>query len=392
MEATVPVPGARRRASLWRVAGSVILIIGLWLTVVRFSQGLGAVTNLSDQTPWGLWVAFDVMCGVALAAGGFTITALVHLMGQKHLYPMLRSTVLTAFLGYILVSVGLIYDLGKPYNIWHPLIMYNPHSVMFEVAWCVMLYSTVLALEFSPLVFERLGWHKPRKFIHEYTIPLVMAGVLLSTLHQSSLGTVFLVVPGKLYPLWYSPYLPLMFFLSALTVGFAMVIVESYLSSYFLKHSLKKGLIVDLSRFLSMAILVYLAAKFQDLFARGQLGALLEPRLETACFWLEILLLLVPGLLLISARVRLNLNYSFLCALMVVAGVVVNRMNVATVGMFAFTGNLYVPSASEIAVSVFLLTVGVVVFGLAVKYLNIFEVEESETHGEPSALGAGAAT
>lgn len=380
----------RRRPSPWRVAGAAVLVLGLWLTVLRFTRGLGAVTNLSDQTPWGLWVGFDVLCGVALAAGGFTLTALVYVLGQKHLYPILRATVLTAFLGYILVSVGLIYDLGKPYNIWHPLIMYNPHSVMFEVAWCVMLYSTVLTLEFSPLVFERLGWDRPRRVIHRFTIPLVIAGVLLSTLHQSSLGTVFLVVPGKLYRLWYSPYLPVMFFLSALTVGFAMVMVESYLSSYFLKHSLKREIIVDVSRFLSMALFFYLAVKFQDLFARGHMGALLEPRLETYCFWLEVVLLLAPALLLINARVRWNLNASFLCALLVVLGVVVNRLNVSIVGMYASSGNIYLPSWGELGISAFLITAGVLVFGLAVKHLNVFEDQHPETSAAPAAVSAGA--
>jgi len=261
---------------------------------------------------------------------------------------------------------------------------------MFEVAWCVMLYSTVLTLEFSPLVFERLGWDRPRRVIHRFTIPLVIAGVLLSTLHQSSLGTVFLVVPGKLYRLWYSPYLPVMFFLSALTVGFAMVMVESYLSSYFLKHSLKREIIVDVSRFLSMALFFYLAVKFQDLFARGHMGALLEPRLETYCFWLEVVLLLAPALLLINARVRWNLNASFLCALLVVLGVVVNRLNVSIVGMYASSGNIYLPSWGELGISAFLITAGVLVFGLAVKHLNVFEDQHPETSAAPAAVSAGA--
>jgi Ni/Fe-hydrogenase subunit HybB-like protein len=384
------VPASLRRPSPWRVAGAAFLVLGLWLTVLRFARGLGAVTNLSDQTPWGLWVGFDVLCGVALAAGGFALTALVYVLGQRHLYPILRATVLTAFLGYILVSVGLIYDLGKPYNIWHPLIMYNPHSVMFEVAWCVMLYSAVLALEFSPLVFERLGWERSRRFIHQFTIPLVIAGVLLSTLHQSSLGTVFLVVPGKLYRLWYSPYLPVLFFLSALTVGFAMVMVESYLSSCFLNHSLKREIIVDISRFLSVALFFYLAVKAQDLIARGQVGALLVPRLETYCFWLEIGLLLAPACLLVSTRIRWNLNASFLCALLVVLGVVLNRLNVSIVGMYNHSGNLYLPSWQEVGISAFLIVIGVFIFGLAVRYLNVFENEQPGARAASPVVGAGA--
>ena len=133
---------------------------GAVVTVLRFWKGLGAVTNLSDRFPWGLWVGFDVLCGVGLAAGGFTITTAVYVFNLKRFRPIVRPTILTAFLGYILVAVGLMYDLGKPWNIWHPLVMWNPHSPMFEVSWCVMLYLTVLALEFSGMVFERLGWHR----------------------------------------------------------------------------------------------------------------------------------------------------------------------------------------------------------------------------------------
>ena len=167
--------------------------------------GLGGSTNLSDKFPWGLWIGFDVLCGVGLAAGGFTLVAIVHIFNIERYKPILRPAILTAFLGYSLVVVALLYDLGRPDRIWHPLVMWNPHSVMFEVAWCVTLYTTVLFLEFLPVVFEKFGWHKPLEWIHNISVPLMIAGVLLSTLHQSSLGSLYLIVPEKLYPLWYTP-------------------------------------------------------------------------------------------------------------------------------------------------------------------------------------------
>ena len=166
---------------------------------------LGPSTNLNDQFPWGIWIGFDVLCGVMLAAGGFTLTAAVHIFNIKRLHPIVRPTILTAFLGYVLVCVALMYDLGRPYRIWHPLVMRNPHSVMFEVAYCVMLYTTVLSLEFSPIVLERFNLQKPLKIVRAALIPLVILGVILSTLHQSSLGTVYLIMPEKLHPLWYTP-------------------------------------------------------------------------------------------------------------------------------------------------------------------------------------------
>src|SRR5215468_7374789 len=178
--------------TFWKLVFLVLMAAGFYGTVVRFAQGLGRSTNLNDQFPWGLWIGFDVLCGVMLAAGGFTLTAAVHIFNIKRLRPIVRPTILTAFLGYVLVCVAILFDLGKPYNIWHPLIMRNPHSVMFEVAYCVMLYTTVLALEFSPIVFEHLGWSKALKVVRSLMIIFVILGVILSTLHQSSLGTLYL--------------------------------------------------------------------------------------------------------------------------------------------------------------------------------------------------------
>src|SRR5690349_22752185 len=177
--------------TFWKLVFLFLMAAGFYATVVRFTQGLGRSTNLSDQFPWGIWLGFDVLCGVMLAAGGFTLTAAVHILNIKRLNPIVQPPILTDFLGYALISIALLFDLGRPYNIWHPLIMRNPHSVMFEVAYCVVLYTTVLALEFSPIVFERFKLEKPLKIIRGISIPIVICGVLLSTLHQSSLGTVF---------------------------------------------------------------------------------------------------------------------------------------------------------------------------------------------------------
>src|SRR6266545_8027246 len=176
------------RLTLWQGVLLAVLAAGLYATVLRFAQGLGAATNLSDEFPWGLWIGFDVLVGVGLAAGGFVVAATVHVFRIERYESIARPAVLTAFLGYILVIVGLLFDLGLPYRIWHPLVMWNPHSVMFEVAWCVTLYTTVLAFEFLPLVLERFRLAKPLKVLRAIYVPLVIVGVLLSTLHQSSLG------------------------------------------------------------------------------------------------------------------------------------------------------------------------------------------------------------
>ena len=173
---------------------------------------MGASTALSDSFPWGLWIGFDILCGVALAAGGFTISACVYIFNIQRFKPIVRPTILTAFLGYLLVIIALLFDLGRPYRIWHPLVMWNPRSVMFEVGWCVTLYTTVLALEFSPMLLQHLKWEFPLKIVKSLMIPLVILGVILSTLHQSSLGSLYLIVPHKLHPFWYSSFLPVFFY------------------------------------------------------------------------------------------------------------------------------------------------------------------------------------
>ena len=245
------------RITFWRVVLGAFLMAGFCATVLRFARGLGAATHLSDAFPWGLWVGFDVLCGVMLAAGGFTLTATVYIFHLEKFRPIIRPTVLTAFMGYLLVIVALFYDLGRGWFIWHAIIMWNPRSVMFEVAWCVMLYTTVLTLEFAPILFERLRLEKLLRIQHAIVIPLVILGVLLSTLHQSSLGSLYLIMPSKLYPLWYTPWLPVFFFLSAICVGLAMTIFESSLSSKHFGKQLELSLLRSLGRVLLVTLLLY---------------------------------------------------------------------------------------------------------------------------------------
>lgn len=364
----------RVKITFWRLVLAAFLLAGLYATFVRFRYGLGRATALSDGFPWGLWVAFDVLCGVALAAGGFAITATVHIFNIEKFKPILRSTVLTAFLGYILVSLALLYDLGKPFNIWHPLVMWNPHSVMFEVAWCVMLYTAVLSLEFSPIVFEKLGLKRPLRVLRAVSVPIVIVGVILSTLHQSSLGTVFLIVPQKLHPLWYSQLLPLFFFVSAIIAGFAMVIFESFLSYRFMRRELEMSILTDLARVQVVLLAVYLTMRLQDLAARDALGHVFDLDQESVLFLLEIGVGCVVPLFLFALRfVRHNRTGLFVAAFMVVLGLVLNRMNVAITGMAASSGVNYFPSPIEFLVSIFIVSIGFVGFALVSRYFPVFE-------------------
>ena len=368
------------KLTFWRTVLVVILAAGFYSTILRFTRGLGAATNLSDQFPWGIWIGFDVLCGVGMAAGGFTLAATVYVFHIERFHPVLRPSILTAFLGYSLVATALMFDLGKPYNIWHPLVMWNPHSVMFEVAWCVMLYLTVLALEFSPAVLERFHLHKPLRIVKAMTIPLVIAGVMLSTLHQSSLGSLYLIVPEKLHPYWYSPLLPIFFFISAVGVGLAMVIFESNLSARAFGREIEMPLLEVLGRAMAVVLAIYGLLKFQDLWVRGALVHLHELSTETLLFTLEITLgLLIPLPMLLFRKIREDRDGLFAVAVLVITGFLLNRLNVSITGLEASSGVHYFPRWTEVAVTLSIVGVGFLLFSLAVRYLNV--MEESTGHG-----------
>jgi c(7)-type cytochrome triheme protein len=364
------------KPTFWRVVFLIVLAGGLYTTFIRFTRGLGASTALSDQFPWGLWIGFDVLCGVALAAGGFTISAVVYIFNIERFKPIIRPTLLTAFLGYGLVIIALLFDLGLPYRIWHPLIMWNPHSVMFEVAWCVTLYTTVLALEFAPIPLERFGLQRPLKIVKALTIPLVILGVMLSTLHQSSLGSLYLIVPNKLHPLWYSPLLPIFFFISAIALGCAMTIFESFLSLRAFRKSLEIDLLSQLGKVIVVTLAVYLVLRLQDLAGRGVMRLAFEPTYEARMFLAEIALgVLAPIILLVIPRVRSSQFGLFVSALMVVLGFIMNRLDVSITGMDVSSRTNYFPSWTELSVTATIVAVGFVLFGLAVKFLPVFPAE-----------------
>lgn len=361
------------KITFWRVVGTLFIGAGIYSVIYRFIYGLGAATNLNDQFPWGLWVGFDVLCGVGLAAGGFTLCAITYIFNIKRLKPIARPAILTAFLGYTLVIVALMVDLGRPLQIWHAIVMWNPHSVMFEVAWCVMLYTTVLALEFSPVVLERFKMTKLLRIIKSITIPLVVAGILLSTLHQSSLGSFYLIVPFKLHPFWYSPLLPVFFFLSALAIGAGMTILEAYLSARAFNRTLETPLLKELARIMVVILLVYATVKVIDFKQRGVFAMLFNGSFEATMLWIEFaLFIFIPVILFNIPKVLNDRRGLFIGAVSAVMGFVTNRLNVSLTGMDATLRAGYFPSIMEIAVTLAIVSLGFWIFSLAVRYLPIF--------------------
>ncbi|MCK4893432.1 MAG: Ni/Fe-hydrogenase cytochrome b subunit [Calditrichia bacterium] len=363
------------KLTFWKCITAIIFVIGLYITIVRFGKGLGAVTHLTDEFPWGLWIGFDVLVGVGLAAGGFVIAATVHIFNIKKYESISRPAILTAFLGYLLVITALMFDLGRPDRIWHPLIMWNVHSVMFEVGWCVTLYTIVLALEFSPMVFEKFNMRVPLKLIRTIFIPIVIAGVLLSTLHQSSLGTLYVIVPDKLYGLWYSPLLPLFFFISAIAAGLAMTIFESFLSYRAFGKHLEKDILVGISRVIVVVLAVYLVLKFQDLYQRGNLALAFQLNRESILFWGEMGLgVILPMILLFSSKIRNKEAGLFFSAILVIVGFIASRLNVSITGMMH--SESYFPKWTEIGLTIVIIALGFTIFAFAVKYFTVFPKEE----------------
>jgi Ni/Fe-hydrogenase subunit HybB-like protein len=372
------------------------LVLALWAIAVitlflRLIGGLGTVTNLSDEFPLGLWIGFDVMAGAMLGGGAFVLAGLVYVFGLERYRPILRSTILTAFLGYSLLIVALLIDIGRPYNIWRPLMYQNIHSVLFEVAMCVMTYTVVLALEFSPALFERLRWRRAWTIVHKITLPLVILGILLSTMHQSSLGSLWLIAPGKLHGLWFTPWLPVLFWISAITVGLGMVMVESNLTSRGLKRGLEQDLLASLARASAFLLAFYVIFKLGDVVARGKASLLTEPSLQALLFWCEVGLgAILPAILMARPRVRASRNALFAAGTLVVAGGILNRLNVSIFGLWSYTGPIYFPSWMEIALTLALFTFGAAVFAVAARYLPVFPKEE-RTHAVELEGGTAAA-
>ena len=367
----------------WNAVAAVILAIGIPLLVYRFAAGLGATTNLSQTAPWGLWIGFDMMTGIVLAAGGFTIGATVQLFGMKDYHPIERPAILTAFLGYVIAVVGLLADLGRPWNIVQALFNYGTASALFEVAWCVMCYTTVLLLEFTVPFFEWLGWKRIHRILKNALLGLTVLSVMFSTMHQSALGSLFLLAPTKLHPLWYTRFIFIFFFISAILAGISMVIVESSISHKIFAHQLKghghgdeTKLILGLGKAGAIVSFAYFFLKLQGVIDGHAWQYLATP--YGAWFLVEILgFVLLPSLLFAYGARNGKVRVVRWGGGLMVAGIVLNRLNVSVV---AFNWQLpaaqrYVPSWMEIAVSFALVTIGVLAFRWIVNRMPILREE-----------------
>ncbi len=372
----------------------VFMLAGAISILARFTGGIGYVTNLSNARPWGLWVGVDVATGVALAAGGFTTAALAHILGKHYYEPITRPALLTAVLGYTFVVLGLLVDIGRSWAIWKPILNWNTNSVLFEVAMCVMVYLHVLYIEFIPIVAEqfkdRVNLPGPLAVFNKLINILlkvadaildkimwifIIAGVVLSCMHQSSLGSLMLIAPTKLHPLWYTPILPLLFLTSAFAVGYPMVVFETTLVTSSFDLDSEMNILTPLTRITIFLLGIYMFLKLGDMVIRGTYIYLFDGTYQTNAFIVEMLLgVIVPWVMLLFEKVRHSRRGVFTAASLIVGGVVMNRINVFIVGYKApLSENGYFPAPGEILVTLGLIATLMFVYRVVVTYLPVLQ-------------------
>lgn len=385
------------------IAIAVVAAAGLVVLGVRLFYGLGAVTNLNDQYPWGIWIGVDVATGVALAAGGFTSAFIAHILHHEKYHVLVRPALLTAMLGYTFVALGVCVDLGRYYNIWHVLMprMWQGNSALFEVGMCVCCYLTVLYIEFLPIVCERFrgrvnlpgllrglnGAVETLLRVLDNTLGKVMnvfiiMGVVLSCAHQSSLGTLMVIAPSKLHPLWHTSVLPLQFLLSAFAVGLAMVVFESLLASRSLKRAPEMSVLSPFARLIPFLLTIYFGAKLIDMANRGTWEYLGTFSLRSVSWSVEVLVgIFIPMAILLNNRLRRRPAWLFSAAAMVVFGVALNRINVFIIGYTPpFATKPYIPAWTEVLLTVGFISLLVLIYRLFIFLFPILPDEEGATH------------
>lgn len=355
----------------------LLLLAGLCVVVAlyRLATGLGTSTNLNDQWPWGLWIGFDVLTGVALAGGGYGTAIIVHVLHNGKYHAIARSAMLTSLLGYLLVMAGLFLDIGQWFNFWRPFVSWGYTSVLFEVFWCVSCYTTVQVLEFGEIMTEKVGT-KYHKFFVKALPVLMIIGIIFPTLHQSSLGGLYLIMVDKLYPLWWSTFIPVFFLMSSFFVGPAMICVETGLAGKAYNHEIPIPVLRGLVRISGTFMVVYLALKVYDLINRGVFGLVFKGNLEGNMFLLELGLGVVIPIIIAFSGMSSTRKGLITFGVLVSGGLIFNRMNVVFTGMSAALGGWYFPSIMEWSVSIGLVAIGCLAYCFIVENFNILE------HGE----------
>jgi Ni/Fe-hydrogenase subunit HybB-like protein len=364
----------RLRLTWWDFTLLAVMAVGLLLTLVRYAGGIGSVANINNAYPWGWWVGYGIMTTIALGGVGFTITALVEILGFHRYHALLRPAVLMGLLLYTSAIVMLMVELGRPWKVWMILVSWAPTAALYEVGWCAFLYLNVLAIEFAQVPLEQLGWGRALRVLKIVYLPIMLLGVTLSHLHQSSLGTLLTLIPHKINELWWSDNLPLLFLFSAMMAGPAMAILEYLAASRWLGFEPRMNMLAGLARIEAWLVGLFLVFKLGDLVARGAVDSMLGGSWFAMSFWLEVGLgLLLPLVLLMMPEVRESRRGLATACALVVAGVLLHRLNVAVLGLRVRHWETYAPSLGEVGITLGITAGALFVFGVLIRILPIHE-------------------
>lgn len=382
----------RFRSWHFRLTPTRMVLIALMLIMIvasafRFIFGLGAVTNLSDKWPWGLWIGFDLLCGIALAGGGFSTALIVHVLYKEKYLPVVRAALLTSLLGYLISLVSLFFDIGRWFNFWRPFFFWGYHSVLFEVFWCISLYTIVQILEFGDIFFERINFPSLKKKLKRIMPFLLILGIILPTLHQSSLGSLFIVAVDKLYPLWWSMILPFFFVWSAFFLGPAMVTLEGTLASRAYQRNPELPIYQSMVKITMWMMIVYLIVKIIDLSYRGVLPIAFNGSFESNMFLFEMIgFVILPIIMYMIPSIRTSQGGITVASFLVVAGVILNRINVNFIGMARAIGAPYHPSIWEWSITLGFWSFLILAYCFIVENFPILPKEE---HVEAKTISSG---
>lgn len=373
---------------------ATLATLGVLLTLWRYIQGLGATTALNDGHPWGIWIAFDVVTGTALGCGGYAVAILVYLLNKGQYHPLVRSCILTSALGYTLAGTAIAIDVGRYWNIYRVQFFvwqWNLHSALLEVALCVTVYVGVLWIEMAPVIFER--WREAANptlrnvasrtlpVVERFMIYIIALGVLLPTMHQSTLGTIMILAGHKVHPLWQTQLLPLLFLLSVCGMGYAIVVFESTLSSWLLGRRFETRMLGALARIMAYVTLVFLLLRFADLAYRGVIGMIFTSGYLSFFFLLETALFLVPSIMAFNPKVAENAGHLFQIAMMLLLGGALYRFDTYLVAFNPGPGRAYFPAVPELFITIGLVSIEIMAYIYFIRRFSILPVEAvSEAH------------
>ncbi len=359
----------------------VIMAVAAVILYIRFTQGLGSVTNLSQDVPWGLWIGFDVITGVAFAGGAYVLTFMVYILKVEKYQPIVRATVLNGFLAYVFYAGALLLDLGRPWNVINPIIgnSFGVSSVLFLVAWHFLLYMIAELLEFAPAIAEWAGWPRLRRWLNRLTLGAVIFGITLSTLHQSGLGALYMMARDKVHPLWYSEFIPIMFFVSSIFAGLSMVIFEGSITHRVFRHRVGRdlershdGIVQGLARICAGTLFVYLFLQLL-VFVHGQKWEYLTTGWG-AWYLLEVIgFVALPSWLFLHGVARKSSNVIRTAAVLTLVGIVLNRLNISVIAFKWYLPVRYVPSWQEIVVTLAVLSAEIWVFRWVVNRMPVLD-------------------